>query len=300
MQSIGMHASAFGDDVAHLTIDHNQVLGSHLLPGLDLDVEQLDDGIRAVMTLADGAVIDKPVHMCFGMLPREGLQRIVMETRLGENARVDVLAHCTFPNAVQVQHVMDGTIEIGPGARFSYFERHVHGPEGGVRVVPKARVHVREGGRFKTEFELLKGGVGSIDIDYETTCERDAVLDMLAKISAKNDDRVKIREAGHLVGENARGLLTSHIALRDRARADIENVLIAEAPGARGHVDCKEILRDQGVARAVPIVEVRHPRAHVTHEAAIGSVDSKQLETLMARGLTEDQASDLIIAGLLS
>ncbi|MFO7946808.1 MAG: SufD family Fe-S cluster assembly protein, partial [Armatimonadota bacterium] len=67
-----------------------------------------------------------------------------------------------------------------------------------------------------------------------------------------------------------------------------------------GHVDCREIIQDNGVARAVPIVEVRHPQAHVTHEAAIGSVDSKQLQTLLSRGLSEDEAEDLIIQGLLS
>jgi Fe-S cluster assembly scaffold protein SufB len=50
----------------------------------------------------------------------------------------------------------------------------------------------------------------------------------------------------------------------------------------------------------VPIVEVRHPKAHVTHEASLGSVDSRQLQTLMARGLDEDAAAELIIAGLLS
>jgi Fe-S cluster assembly scaffold protein SufB len=37
----------------------------------------------------------------------------------------------------------------------------------------------------------------------------------------------------------------------------------------------------------------------VTHEAAVGSVDSKQLETPLARGLSEDEAVDLIIQGLL-
>lgn len=35
-------------------------------------------------------------------------------------------------------------------------------------------------------------------------------------------------------------------------------------------------------------------------EAAIGSVDSKQLETLMAHGLSEDEATDMVIEGLLS
>ena len=78
------------------------------------------------------------------------------------------------------------------------------------------------------------------------------------------------------------------------------NTLTASAPYARGHVDCKEIVQDRALAKAVPVVEVSHPLAHVTHEAAIGSVDSKQLQTLMSRGLTEDEATDLIIEGLLS
>jgi len=59
-------------------------------------------------------------------------------------------------------------------------------------------------------------------------------------------------------------------------------------------------VQDNGVATAVPVVEVRHPKAHITHEAAIGSVDSKQLETLMSRGLNEDDAVEIIINGLLS
>ena len=111
---------------------------------------------------------------------------------------------------------------------------------------------------------------------------------------------MRIHEKADLVGEGARGVLTTNIAVRDTAQADIRNTLTASAPGARGHVDCKEIVQGEAVAKAVPIVEVRHPKAHVTHEAAIGSVDSKQLETLMTRGLSEDDATELIIGGLLS
>jgi len=59
-------------------------------------------------------------------------------------------------------------------------------------------------------------------------------------------------------------------------------------------------VQDKARARAIPIVQVNNHLAHVTHEAAIGSVDSKQLETLLSRGLTEDEATDMIIQGLLS
>jgi Fe-S cluster assembly scaffold protein SufB len=62
---------------------------------------------------------------------------------------------------------------------------------------------------------------------------------------------------------------------------------------------CNEIVQDDGLVSAIPIVKVNHPKAHITHEASLGSVDSKQLQTLMARGLDEEKATDLIIRGLL-
>jgi Fe-S cluster assembly scaffold protein SufB len=71
------------------------------------------------------------------------------------------------------------------------------------------------------------------------------------------------------------------------------------AAGARGHVDCMEIVRDRARVSANPMVKVSHPQAKVTHEAAIGSVDHQQLETLMARGLSPDAAVDLIVSGIL-
>ncbi len=287
------------EDVARLEVSGNRVVGSHLVPGLNVDVNELDDGIEANISVDEGVAIPKPVRLCFGLLPEKGRQRILINAEIKPQAKVDVVAHCTFPNAVDVEHVMDAGIVVAEGAEYSYFERHVHGREGGVRVIPKTRVTVKEGGRFKTEFELIKGRVGLMDIDIETVCQARAVMDMTARISGRGDDKVKIREAGRLVGERAVGVLTSYIALRDRAEARIENDLIAEAAFCRGHVDCKEIVQDEAVAAAIPVVEVRHPKAHVTHEASIGSVDSKQLQTLMSRGLTEDDAVELIIQGLL-
>jgi Fe-S cluster assembly scaffold protein SufB len=286
-------------DVAHLVIDQNRVLGMHAVPGLEVVPTELADGVSVVVNLHEGVVIAKPVHLCFGMYPQTGIQRIIMDVTIGRNASISIVAHCVFPFAVDVQHLMDARIRVGDGARYSYFERHIHSPKGGVRVYPKAVVEVGDHAYFKTEFELIKGRVGLIDIDYETVCGAYGVVDMTARVSGRADDIIKIKETSHLKGDYARGLLTSKIAVRDQARAEVFNKLTATGAFARGHVDCKEIVQDQGIATAVPIVEVHHPKARVTHEAAIGSVDSKQLETLMSRGLSEEEAVELIIDGLL-
>ncbi len=58
--------------------------------------------------------------------------------------------------------------------------------------------------------------------------------------------------------------------LEDEATAEITGITEGNAPGARGHVDCMEIVKDNAIARAIPIVTVRNPLAKVTHETAIG------------------------------
>jgi len=287
-------------DIAHLFIHHHKVVASHLVPGLDVQVDEEKDHVKVKVNVAKGTVIAQPVHMCFGMMPKEGVQRLVMDVRIEEKSQVGILAHCAFPNAVKVQHEMDAVITIGEGASYSYFERHIHGASGGVTVLPHAKIHLLQGAKFRSEFELLKGRAGRIDIDYKTTCEKRSVLEMIARINAKEDDHITIRETGHLNGDYSRGVLTSRVAVRDQARADVYNKLTASGSYARGHVDCTEIIQDNGRVSATPIVEVSNPRAHITHEASLGSVDSKQLQTLMARGLTENEATDLIIQGLLS
>ncbi|KXA89944.1 SufBD protein [candidate division MSBL1 archaeon SCGC-AAA259M10] len=287
-------------ETAHLVLDRDEVVGMNKVPGLTVEPQQIEDGVDVYINLDEGTVVEKPVHLCFGVTDREAIQRIILDIEIEDNAEIGILAHCVFPRALDVKHVMDADIRIGKNAKYTYLEKHIHSPEGGVNVVPSARVELGENSRFESDFELVKGRVGELDIDYETTCRKDSVMEMTAKVDGRGDDVVKISETGNLVGEGARGVLTTRVALREKARAEVFNKLTADAPYARGHVDCKEIVQGEGSAKAVPIVEVNHPKAHVTHEAAIGSVDTKQLETLMSRGLSEDESVDLIIEGLLS
>lgn len=297
LNSIGMHK--MGPDIAHVEIHGNQVLGAHLVEGLQVESKSFEDGVDINIRVIKNTKIKNPVRFCFGLIPENGIQKLNINTIIEENASASFIANCTFPNAKNIQHLMNATITIENGAELKYFERHIHGPEGGVTIVPVTKVFVKENARYSTEFELIKGAAGIIELDYMAEVSKNSIVDMKARIFGRVKDKIHIKEAAHLIGENSVGVLTSHIALKDEADAIVENEIIADAPYSRGHVDCKEIVQGAAKARAVPVVQVNDPRAHVTHEAAIGSVDSKQLETLLSRGLTEDEAVDLIIAGLL-
>ncbi len=300
IKAAGIHPSINDKDVARLVIDVDKIVDKNVVPGLDIQTKEIDQGVKIDFRLKKNNRIKNPVHLCFGITYEKAIQKIVMNVDIEENSEIDIYSHCVFPKAVDVQHIMNAEINIGQGSKYSYFERHVHSDTGGINVIPKALIRLKEDARLKTEFELIKGRVGTIDIDYEMTCEKNSIAEMNARINGRGDDLIKIRETGNLVGEGATGVLTSRVALRQNARAEVYNKLVATADYARGHVDCKEIIQDNAVANAVPIVEVRNPKAHVTHEASIGSVDSRQLQTLMSRGLDEDSAVEMIIDGLLS
>ncbi len=288
-------------DVAHVVIERDEVLGSNTVEGLEVEIKKQEAGMVAVeITVLAGYEIEKTVHMCFGVLPEEGKQFIDMDVEIEKDASVEVKADCVFPNAARVRHEMQADVVVREGGSYIYRESHFHGKKGGVKVEAKAGIKLEKDSTFKTYFDLQEGRAGSVEFDYESVLQENATLEMVARMQGQEDDKIKIRETGDLVGRNARALLESKLALQDEARGEVLNELTASAPEAQGHVECTEIVKDEAIARAVPVVDVRHPQAKVTHEAAIGSVDSSQLQTLMARGLDEEEAAETIIQGMLN
>jgi Fe-S cluster assembly scaffold protein SufB len=281
-------------------VHKNRVLGLNALPGLEMEVEPLPEGVKVHVAVKPFLVLENPVHLCFGVLPKEGVQRIISTFEIGEGARVSFLAHCSFPNAEKVQHIMEAKIHVGEGATMEYNEVHYHGPFGGVEVLPTAQIHVEKGGKYLTEFKLVQGRVGVLALDYDVHLGPEAVAELVTKVYGKGNDRVRIREALQLEGPYARGLVKSRVVLQDQAEAEFTGEAVGIGPYSRGHIDCTEILRGtEAKASAVPKLVVVDERAKLTHEAAIGSIDRKELETLMARGLTEEEAVETVVRGLL-
>ena len=297
---VGAEPTILADEkIAHVVGHGHRILSYRSVPGLDLNLKETPEALVGKMTIRAGVTIAQPVHMCFGLAYPTGSQRIHIDVFVEERATARVLSHCLFPVATAAQHRMQATIEIGPGASLMYTEGHYHGPQGGMQVFPHASIKIGKGARYFSDFSLLSGSVGELDIDYLVEVEEDGIAELTAKIFAHRTDRLRVKEAVMLRGERSRGLIKTRVVLEEEASADIVGITEAYAKGARGHVDCMEIVQGRAQASAIPIVRVFHPEAKVTHEAAIGSVDKKELETLMARGLAPEQAVELIVSGIL-
>lgn len=287
------------EDVAHLAASGHKLLSMRSVEGLEVSARETITGISASVTVREGSNIKNPVHLCFGVLRRKGTQKIKMDVKFEKNSRAAFIAHCIFPKAEKVTHIMDAVVEIGEGAEMRYSEVHYHGLYGGIEVRPRSVVRVGRNGRYFGDFTLTDGLVGSLDIDYSVEAGENAVSELTARVFGHANDVIKIKEKVCLEGEKARGLIKSRIAIEDEATAEVTGITEGNAANARGHVDCMEVVKDNAVAKAIPIVNVTNPLAKVTHEAAIGSVDKKQMETLMAHGLTPGEAVNMIVKGML-
>ena len=284
---------------AHMVVEGHQLMSQQTIPGVEIHVKESGDAIELYITIAEGVHVINPIHTCIGLLAAQGKQHIRLHVRLERNASAELLAHCMFPNAELVQHKMDATVDIAEGAELRHTEGHFHGPFGGIEVIPRADVHVGPGGRYFSNFSLLTGRVGKLQILYKVETADNAVAEISTRVFGHATDEIKIEDELILSGKYSRGIIKTRVALEEDARSEVIGITHGNAEGARGHMDCTELVRDRAVAKAEPIVNVEHPLAKVTHEAAVGTVDQKQLETLMAHGLTPQQAVDVIIMGLL-
>jgi Fe-S cluster assembly scaffold protein SufB len=287
------------EKTAHIALSGTKIISMREVEGLSFRAEEIPDGINAQVTVSEGVAVENPVHLCFGVLGSHGTQRINMRVRLMRDSSAWFIAHCVFPRAEKVLHAMDARVELDEGAEMRYTEAHYHGPMGGVTVEARASIKVGKGGRYFTDFSLLKGRVGRLSLDYSVEAGESSVAEMTARVFGHGEDEITISEKAVLEGRGARSLIKARVALEDDARAEVTGITEGRAAGTRGHVDCVEIVKDRAVARAVPVVNVSDPGAKVTHEAAIGSVDRRQMETLMARGLTPEEAVDIIVKGVL-
>lgn len=287
------------NEIAHLVASGHKILSANKVEGIEINAKETLTGISARVIVKEGFKIKNPVHLCFGVLHKKGTQKIKMDIKLESNSSAYLIAHCIFPKAEKVRHIMDAVVTIGENAEMRYSETHYHGLYGGIEVVPKSNVRVGKNGRYSTDFTLTSGRVGKLDIDYSVEAGENAVTELTARVFGHANDEINIKERVVLAGKNSRGLIKTRVALEDEAKAEVTGITEGNAEGARGHVDCMEIVKDNAVAKAIPIVYVTNPLAKVTHEAAIGSVDKRQLETLMAHGLTPEDAVDVIVKGIL-
>jgi len=101
---------------------------------------------------------------------------------------------------------------------------------------------------------------------------------------------------------NTTSLITSKSISMDGGRAGYRGLLRVEenAGGVKSFVRCDAlILDDKSRSDTYPYMEIEDADAQIGHEATVSKVGDDQLFYLMSRGLTEQEATAMVVAGFI-
>lgn len=287
----------------HLYVESNKVLSLMKEEGVILKTKQLRRGVRINLKIKEGFKIKKPIFLCFSLLSPNGFQEIIVpEVILEKNSEAQIFSLCMFPQAEKVVHKMETKIILKEGARLTYNIKHYHGENFGVNLLSETEAFLGKGACFDNDFILDRGTVGKLKLILRANLEENAFAKVSSKVVERGKyDKTEIDESVNLEGAGSQGILKTKGIAQGGGKVFFKGMLRAgrKAKNARGHMDCEEIIVGNSFARSIPAIEVLNPEARITHEASVGKVNQKELETLMTRGLSEEKAIDFIIRGKL-
>ncbi|MCC4766824.1 SufD family Fe-S cluster assembly protein [Methanosarcina sp. DH1] len=239
-----------------------------------------------------------PVQTCLMLNSKKAYQTVHNIIIVEEGASLDIITGCTAKKGVEEGlHLGISEMYVKKGATLNFTMIHNWAEQIGVR--PRTVVNVEEGGTYVSNYICLKP-VRTVQTYPTVKLEGEGAVTRLNTIAIAHSGSEL--DLGSKAIFNAPGtkaeLISRTITIGGRIIARGE--MIGNAKGAKGHLECKGlVLTDKGSQLAIPILEANVDDIELTHEAAVGKIAKDQVEYLMARGLTEDEAVGMIVRGFL-
>lgn len=245
-----------------------------------------------------GVKSSQPVQACLYIASEKFSQHVHNIVIAEENSELHIITGCaTAPHLISGLHIGVSEFYVKKGAKLTFTMIHDWGEK--VNVRPRTVTRVEEGGVIISNYISLRP-VGSLQM-FPTT-----YLDGAGAVARFNSVLVASRgshlDVGSRVVLNApasraeiisRGITTGGTII---ARGD----LIGKVTGVKAHLECKGLILNNGIMHAIPELSGHAPGVEMSHEAAVGKIDKREIEYLMARGLDEESAISTIVRGFLN
>ncbi len=246
-----------------------------------------------------GAKVDYPLQACLYLTEDRLAQDVHNVIIAEEGSHLNIITGCaTGPGVHSGLHVGVSEFYVKRGASIHF--TMIHNWAEDMLVRPRTGVLVEEDGTFVSNYICL---LPARDLQmYPTSIlrGRGAVATFNSVLLARPGSLLDVGSRIILQAEGSRGEVVSR-AVSTGGTIVARGQLVGEAPGIKAHLECKGLLlSDQGVIQAIPELEAKRSNLEMTHEAAVGKIRQEEVEYLMARGLSEREATSLIIKGFLS
>ena len=217
-----------------------------------------------------------------------------------EGAKVHYIEGCTAPiYATDSLHAAVVEVIALPGSKVRYTT--IQNWSNDVYNLVTKRAHAHE----NSTVEWIDANTGSkLTMKYPAIYLRgeNATADIISvAVAGKDQHQDTGAKAVHLA-PNTRSRIVSKSVSKDGGRATYRGQLKV-APGATNvvaSVRCDALmLDDQSRSDTYPYIDIQEDDTTMTHEATVGKVSADQVFYLMSRGLTENEATNLIVQGFL-
>ena len=258
----------------------------------------LEDADGYFIRVKSGYHVKDPVQTCMMIKTDKTIQNVHNIVIVEDNASLEMITGCsTSHHANDALHIGVSEIYVGDNSNLSFSMIHSWGKQTGVR--PRTATVVGKNSNYTNNYVILNP-VGSLQSFPSATLAEGATAMYNTMCIAHEGSDIDTGGLVYLngVGSSAQILSRSismggHMCARGR--------LVGNAPGAKAHLECRSfMMKDGGSTNAVPELEAHVADVEMTHEAAVGKIAQDQIEYLMSRGLTEDEAVSMIVRGFLS
>ncbi|NIA08804.1 MAG: hypothetical protein GWP10_03320 [Nitrospiraceae bacterium] len=215
-----------------------------------------------------------------------------------EGSEVHVITGCaTHPQLKSGLHIGVSEFYVKKGAKLVFTMIHNWGEN--VYARPRTGIRVEEGGIFLSNYISLKGVKSIQTLPTAILAGPNALARFSSVIVAPDGSDI---DTGAKVILDAPGTKAEVIsrAISYGGRVMARGHLVGLAPNIKAHLECQGlILADHGMIHSIPELEAHVADVDMSHEAAIGRIAQEEIEYLMARGLSEEDATSTIVRGFL-
>jgi len=239
-----------------------------------------------------------PVQACLYLAKDKLAQNVHNIIIAEEGSELHIITGCTTASRDEPGlHLGVSEFYIKRGARVTFTMIHNWNPETDVR--PRTAAIIEEDGLFMSNYLLMKP-VRSLQMYPTARCvgENSTVRYNSILVTGEGSSL----DVGSRVFLDAKGSRTEIIsrAITTGGKIIARGYIEGNAPEVKGHLECRGlILGEKGVIHAIPELKGNLAGIDLSHEAAVGKIAEEEVEYLMSRGLTRDEATATIVRGFL-
>ncbi|MDD1742102.1 MAG: SufD family Fe-S cluster assembly protein, partial [Methanotrichaceae archaeon] len=238
-----------------------------------------------------------PVKSCLYLGSTNLNQRVHNIIIAEEGSELHVITGCTTPAHVQGGlHTGVSEFFIKKGAHVSFTMVHSWGKE--VDVRPRTGIVIEENGSLSNNYICLRP-VKTLQMFPTATLSGQGAVASFNTVVYSSMGNIDI---GSNIILNAPGSSAESISRVVSVGGEViaRGRMTGKVPGIRAHLECVGLLlSDKGRIYSIPELDGQSRDLDMSHEAAVGRISEEELEYLMARGLTQEEATSVIVRGFL-